>query len=209
MCIRSSSSSTSSSASASQKQPPCRGRRGRHFWNVPDGPQRCPGADGQSCEFALDGSGGAGVADETGKCVFCNPDRLRAVHRANNGRLLTHLLVALPEALLKTALSRVERHIDRATAKDWKHRVKRCKTRRNPERARRGPRGKYKRREPDRIRDDGGRGKKIYANKKKSKKTGKSTPAKETAREGTPSAQGSRRRRDAANSWGVQKPCRS
>ena len=75
---RSSSSSSSSSASSDKSSAP-KLPRGRHFWVVPGGSRVCPGVDDRGCNLASDGSGQAGLADDTGLCVFCSSARLKTM----------------------------------------------------------------------------------------------------------------------------------
>ncbi|CAE7343626.1 unnamed protein product [Symbiodinium sp. CCMP2592] len=140
--VRSSSTSSSSSGSSRGRRPP-KLPRGRHFWVLPGGDRECTGPGDGVCTMAADGSGRPGMADETGLCVFCSPERLREVLAIRDGRLLTRALSQLREPHLSLALRKVEAQTDTETVAKWRLRVERSQWRQNPARARRGPRGKY------------------------------------------------------------------
>ena len=126
-------------SSSSSAQTPAATRQGgesKKSWALPGGSELCPGDDDERCNLASDGSGAQGLADESGGCVFCNPNRLRAALRMRRGAVMTHVLSRFPDDILQRALRQIEKYVGKVAATQWKLRVARCQWRRDPRRPR-------------------------------------------------------------------------
>ena len=118
--------SLSSSSSAQTPAATRQGGESKKSWALPGGSELCPGDDDERCNLASDGSGAQGLADESGGCVFCNPNRLRAALRMRRGAVMTHVLSRFPDDILQRALRQIEKHVGKVAATQWKLRVARC-----------------------------------------------------------------------------------
>ena len=110
-----------------------------HKWAPHEGHGFCRGTEGP-CVMGVSGS--RAPAGPSGLCDLCNLDDLEVLHLHGGGRL-THLLLQLAEPEAALALRRIEEK-DRDIAESLRQRMQRAKHRRSGNRAKRGPRGPYK-----------------------------------------------------------------
>ena len=140
----SSSPSSSSSSSTSSRNPNPPETEDAKSKTIPTSNVRlCTGYKEQGCRFHLNGTGQpATVVPPARLCILCCPERFVSTWQSRGGALITRHFLRYTDALTQSGLALVETHSGEDVRKQVEERIARAKHRRNPDRPRRGPRGR-------------------------------------------------------------------